>query len=97
MRFQENGIKVKINFIGSIFNISMVKSLSRRPNKIVGGRDFALKSNLDEAAFKKFYHRLLKEGVYLAPSQFEVNFVSAAHTLKDIEKTEKAIEKVCSF
>jgi glutamate-1-semialdehyde 2,1-aminomutase len=35
---------------------------------------------------------MLRQGVYLAPSQFEVAFVSTAHTDEDIEKTVKAAE-----
>ncbi len=37
--------------------------------------------------FKKFYHHMLAEGVYLAPSAFETGFVSIAHRNEDIEKT----------
>jgi glutamate-1-semialdehyde 2,1-aminomutase len=44
--------------------------------------------------FKKFYHGMLDEGVYLAPSAFEAGFVSAAHSDQDIEKTIQAAEKV---
>jgi glutamate-1-semialdehyde 2,1-aminomutase len=45
----------------------------------------AMKS--DRARFAKFFHGLLAEGVYLAPSQFEAGFISAAHTEEDIAKT----------
>lgn len=47
----------------------------------------------DEALFKRFYHHMLEEGVYLAPSSFEAGFVSAAHQVSDIEKTLLAFEK----
>jgi len=43
--------------------------------------------------FKTFYHAMLNEGVYLAPSAFEGGFMSAAHTEDDIEKTLQAAEK----
>ena len=43
--------------------------------------------------FKAFYHAMLNEGVYLAPSAFEGGFMSAAHTEDDIEKTLQAAEK----
>ncbi len=42
--------------------------------------------------FKKFYHGLLKRGVYFSPSMYEANFLSAAHTVEDIDKTLKAVE-----
>ena len=44
--------------------------------------------------FKKFFHGMLNEGIYLAPSAYEAGFVSAAHGDKEIEKTIKAAEKV---
>lgn len=48
----------------------------------------------DEALFKQFYHGMLREGVYLAPSLYEAGFVSAAHGLIEIEKTQQAADKV---
>jgi glutamate-1-semialdehyde 2,1-aminomutase len=41
----------------------------------------------DTARFARFFRKMLDSGVYLAPSQFEAAFVSAAHTDEDIEKT----------
>jgi glutamate-1-semialdehyde 2,1-aminomutase len=41
----------------------------------------------DRAAFNRFFHAMLDEGVYLAPSAFEAGFVSAAHSDADIEAT----------
>ena len=49
-------------------------------------------SNLD--LFSAYYRRMLEEGVYLAPSQFEAGFVSAAHTDEDIDATIAAATKV---
>jgi len=43
--------------------------------------------------FRVFYRSLLDEGIYLAPSEHESNFVSFAHTKKDIEKTIRAANK----
>jgi len=51
-------------------------------------------SACDAERFKKFYHGMLNEGVYLAPSAYETGFVSSAHSDKDIEKTLDAAEKV---
>ncbi|MEX2164304.1 MAG: glutamate-1-semialdehyde 2,1-aminomutase [Sulfuricaulis sp.] len=48
----------------------------------------------DVARFKKFFHGMLREGVYLAPSAFEAGFVSAAHLDQDIEKTLDKAERV---
>jgi glutamate-1-semialdehyde 2,1-aminomutase len=52
----------------------------------------AMKS--DRERFKKYFHGMLDEGVYLAPSQFEAGFVSTAHTEADIEQTVRAAAKV---
>ena len=48
----------------------------------------AMKS--DREQFKKFFHGMLNEGIYLAPSQFETGFLSTAHSAADIEKTVRA-------
>ncbi len=56
--------------------------------------------NLDDAMqtdrerFKKYFHGMLAEGVYLAPSAFEAAFLSAAHTEADVDATIAAAEKV---
>ena len=47
----------------------------------------------DPAVFAKFFHTMLEEGVYLAPSIFEAGFVSAAHSDEDIEATIAAARK----
>ncbi len=50
----------------------------------------ALTSNTE--AYAKFFRKMLEQGVYLAPSQFEVAFMSTAHTDEDIERTVRAAE-----
>ena len=44
----------------------------------------------DVAAFNRFFHAMLKRGVYLAPSAFEAAFMSSAHSEKDIADTLQA-------
>jgi len=44
--------------------------------------------------YAKFFHGMLSEGVYLAPSQFEAAFVGAAHTAEVIERTIQAAKNV---
>jgi glutamate-1-semialdehyde 2,1-aminomutase len=46
------------------------------------------------ARYKAIYHPLLARGIYLAPSAFEVGFVSAAHTSADIETLATALRAV---
>jgi glutamate-1-semialdehyde 2,1-aminomutase len=48
----------------------------------------------DKEAFNKFFHAMLEEGVYLAPSAFEAGFVSAAHTEADIAATIASAGKI---
>jgi glutamate-1-semialdehyde 2,1-aminomutase len=52
----------------------------------------AMKS--DRERFKKFFHGMLNEGIYLAPSQFEAGFLSTAHSTEDIARTAGAALKV---
>jgi len=48
----------------------------------------------DVERFKKFFHGMLGEGVYLAPSAFEAGFVSIAHSDDDIDATVTAAQRV---
>ena len=41
----------------------------------------------DQTRFKTFFHHMLRQGIYLAPSAFEAGFMSSAHTTQDLEKT----------
>jgi len=51
----------------------------------------ATQCNLDQ--FKAFFHAMLDQGIYLAPSAYEASFVSAAHGSKELELTLNAAEK----
>jgi glutamate-1-semialdehyde 2,1-aminomutase len=48
----------------------------------------------DLERFKRFFHGMLNQGIYLAPSAFEAGFVSAAHTDQDIDATVDAARRV---
>jgi glutamate-1-semialdehyde 2,1-aminomutase len=52
--------------------------------------------NCDQEAFKKFFHAMLDEGIYLAPSAFETGFVCAAHDDETLEKTLNAADRAFS-
>jgi glutamate-1-semialdehyde 2,1-aminomutase len=54
---------------------------------------FAKVMSCDVERFKRFFHRMLEEGVYFAPSPFEVGFLSAAHSAADIDATIAAAAK----
>ena len=48
----------------------------------------------DKDAFNRFFHAMLAEGIYLAPSAYEAGFVSAAHGPAEIDRTIKAAAKI---
>jgi glutamate-1-semialdehyde 2,1-aminomutase len=48
----------------------------------------------DKDAFNRFFHAMLAEGIYLAPSAYEAGFVSAAHGAAEIDRTLKAAAQV---
>jgi glutamate-1-semialdehyde 2,1-aminomutase len=48
----------------------------------------------DVERFKRFFHAMLEEGIYLAPSAFEAGFISAAHSSADIDATIAAARRV---
>ena len=52
--------------------------------------DYASARTSDTKRYARFFHAMLDRGVYLAPSQFEVGFLSLAHSEQDIEQTLRA-------
>jgi glutamate-1-semialdehyde 2,1-aminomutase len=56
--------------------------------------DFQTAKKGDNAMFKKFFHGLLQEGVYIAPSAYETWFITDALTYEDLDYTINAIHKV---
>lgn len=79
------GIPVAGNRVGSMLGMFFTK----QPVS-----DFAEAQQSDVALFSRYYRAMLNEGVYLAPSQYEAAFVSAAHSERDIETTVQAAAKV---
>lgn len=78
-------ISVQFNRIGSMF-------CGYFADQPVHNLADAMKSNRER--FARYFHGMLREGIYLAPSQFEAGFISTAHTTEDIEKTVRAAAKV---
>jgi glutamate-1-semialdehyde 2,1-aminomutase len=79
------GISVQFNRCGSMF----CGYFTSEPVHNVAE---AMKS--DRARFAKYFHGMLEEGIYLAPSQFEAGFLSTAHGVADIERTVVAATRV---
>jgi len=74
----------QINFISSMFQVFFTD----KPVK-----DYGTAKKADANKFKKLFAALLKNGVFVAPSQFETVFLSYAHTTDDLHKTLEAYEK----
>jgi glutamate-1-semialdehyde 2,1-aminomutase len=57
-------------------------------------RDYAGAKHSDSKRYARFFREMLDRGIFLAPSQFEAAFVSAAHTAEDIDRTVAAARDV---
>jgi glutamate-1-semialdehyde 2,1-aminomutase len=83
----EFGVPIAENHVGAMFGIFF----SDRPV-----RTFKDVADADANKFAQFYHGMLEQGIYLAPSPFEAGFVSRAHTDADIDATLEAARTVLS-
>jgi glutamate-1-semialdehyde 2,1-aminomutase len=81
----KNNIDFTINRVGSMISVHFDK------NPVF---DFKTAANGDNETFKKFFHGLLKQGVYIAPSAYESWFLTDALTYSDLDFTINAIEKI---
>ena len=80
-----NTIDFTINRVGSMISVHFDKGA------VI---DFETAKKGDNDTFKKFFHGLLNEGVYIAPSAYESWFITDALTYDDLDFTIKAIDKV---
>jgi len=83
---ERNGVSLNINYVGAMYGIFFTEE--EQPITT-----YAQATACDTDKFKKFFHLMLDEGVYLAPSAFEAGFLSTAHTDDIIEKTLAAADK----
>lgn len=77
-------IPISLNRIASMFTIFFTKDKVTNSKKAMGS---------NTKMFSKFYNTMLENGIYFSPSQFEAQFISIAHSTKEIEETLDAIEK----
>jgi glutamate-1-semialdehyde 2,1-aminomutase len=75
---QELGISAQFTRVGSIFSMFFTDQ------KI---ENFDTVKTCDTEFFKRYFNALLEEGIYIAPSQFEVGFMSAIHSDEEIDQT----------
>lgn len=80
-----NNIEFTINRVGSMISVHF------DANPVI---DFETAKKGDNEAFKKFFHGLLHEGIYIAPSAYETWFITDALSYEDLDFTINAIAKV---
>ncbi len=83
---KENNIGMTANIVGGMFGLFFTDAKSVTNFKEVSQCNIEL--------FKRFYHLMLEEGVYMTPSAYEANFVSSAHSDMDIQNTIDAAGRV---
>ncbi|MNC85534.1 Glutamate-1-semialdehyde 2,1-aminomutase [compost metagenome] len=84
-RAQKSGVAFSAASVGGMFGVFFRKTVPS---------SYAEVMKCDKEAFNRFFHAMLAEGIYLAPSAYEAGFVSSAHGAAEIERTLDAAEKV---
>ncbi len=85
------GVPVKFQRVGSMFTLFFTEK------EVI---DYNAAKSSDTKKFAAYFHEMLRQGIYLPPSQFEAAFLSTAHTAVEIEKTiaatRRALRKIFS-
>jgi glutamate-1-semialdehyde 2,1-aminomutase len=81
----ENGVVHTINRVGSMISVHFTDTA------VV---DFESAAKGNNETFKTFFHGVLAEGIYIAPSAFETWFITDALTYEDLDRTIIAVERV---
>ena len=76
------GVQLCAQYVGTMFTFFYTS------DKEITQLNDVKKCNMTQ--FKQMYHHLLEQGIYMAPSQYEANFMSMCHTEDDINKTIRA-------
>lgn len=84
-KLTENKIDFTINRVGSMISVHFAK------DEVV---DLKSAAKGDNDTFKKFFHGLLQEGIYIAPSAYETWFITDALTYDDLDFTIEAVGRV---
>ncbi|MCB9799258.1 MAG: glutamate-1-semialdehyde 2,1-aminomutase [Candidatus Omnitrophica bacterium] len=79
---------VRLNTVGSMFTLFFT------PSPVT---DYASAKKADTQKYARFFHACLKQGLYTAPSQFEANFVSAAHSGQLLNQSLRKIQKALTY
>ena len=71
-------VRYRVAGIGSMFQVFFTTA---------DVNDYQAAKRSDTVLFMKVFHKLLENGIYLPPSQFETNFLSTAHSADDVDDT----------
>jgi glutamate-1-semialdehyde 2,1-aminomutase len=82
---KKNGVEFCAQAVGGMFGLYFREKLPSSYAEVMG---------CDREAFNRFFHAMLQEGIYFAPSAFEAGFVSAAHGDAEISSTLTAAERI---
>ncbi len=89
-----DGLAAAAKEAGQVFSAQAVGGMFGLYFRAAPPQSYTEVMECDKDKFNRFFHAMLDEGIYLAPSAFEAGFVSAAHTDADIEATLAAARKV---
>lgn len=82
---KQHGVEFSAQSIGGMFGLYF---------RATPPTSYAAVMTCDKEAFNRFFHAMLDEGIYMAPSAFEAGFVSSAHTSADIAQTIATASKI---
>ncbi len=82
---KQHGVEFSAQSIGGMFGLYF---------RATPPTSYAEVMTCDKEAFNRFFHAMLDEGIYMAPSAFEAGFVSSAHTSADIAQTIATASKI---
>ena len=82
---EEQGIPHQINRFGSMISVHFTE------NPVV---DFSSSAKGNNEFFRRYFHGMLEEGIYLPPSAFESYFLNDAISYEDLDHTIEALKKV---
>jgi glutamate-1-semialdehyde 2,1-aminomutase len=88
--YLEKGFKENLKSIGKKYAMNRIGSMMCMFFTEKPVDDFKSAVTSDTTLYGKYFHEMLRRGVYLAPAQFEALFVSTAHSKEDLENTIKA-------
>ena len=83
----KHGIPLNITYVGGMFGFFFTEDKTPMTS-------FAQVTKCNMEHFRHFYHAMLDEGIYLAPSAYEAGFMSMAHGDAEIEYTLAAVDRI---